>query len=349
MIQYVYKNKLFSDLREVVHNNNLMLDWSYILNEFVPFQMFVSGKTFFKGVTIRWRRPYIKSYQQPFDMEKFKAAFSKYGNDFHKILHDEIDLHSIIGEGKKPSNVIEEKMFVENLDDYIDCCCSPVGGVEPFLDFVFVKNEISGYKPKVVFDNGCSALFCNYEYNEMIKEYLPITNSQFSYFFKYMLNFITIASLAKCPLNHALSNSFVLNSIIPTLNQFEDILDRILFININWMLPTEIHIVQQMCNALEIDGHTPFSEPDIILMSYSINASDDILSEIKKNKTKSKWLFPSSVENIKEYFKSIYDSFKSRKLPFTVSDYGGFNNNVWSIICIEKVLSHFKNVHIGEI
>ena len=52
-IQYQYKGKLFNDIRDITHNNNMKIDYETLLQEYLPYQIFVSGKTIWEGLTIQ--------------------------------------------------------------------------------------------------------------------------------------------------------------------------------------------------------------------------------------------------------------------------------------------------------
>ena len=75
-VSYRYNGEQFDDIRDVVHNNKLDIDFKYIFEEYLPFQAFVSGRTFFKGLTIE---PSIK-------YDPFKNA--GYRNFDHKVFAD---------------------------------------------------------------------------------------------------------------------------------------------------------------------------------------------------------------------------------------------------------------------
>lgn len=80
-IEYKYKNKIFEDIRDIVYNNKLNIDFNYIFEEYLPFQAFITGKTFFKGLTIGTPTKF-----EPLDYVKFqkfdKNIFDKYINAY---------------------------------------------------------------------------------------------------------------------------------------------------------------------------------------------------------------------------------------------------------------------------
>ena len=80
-INYKYKDKEFDDIRNIVYNSKLEINYDYIFEEYLPFQAFISKRTFFKDVTIN---PSIEF--DPFEYVKFeefnKDLFSKYIQEY---------------------------------------------------------------------------------------------------------------------------------------------------------------------------------------------------------------------------------------------------------------------------
>ena len=84
-IKYEYKDKTFEDIRDIVHNNNLDIDFQYIFEEYLPFQALITGKTFFKGLTIRSSAKYNPSKYvkyQKFDNELFQKSIQNYLKEY---------------------------------------------------------------------------------------------------------------------------------------------------------------------------------------------------------------------------------------------------------------------------
>lgn len=88
---YNYKGEQFDDIRDVVHNNKLDIDFEYIFEEYLPFQAFVSGRTFFKGLTIEPSVKYdpfkyvgFKQFNYDVFTNGVKDYLSKYGFDSSK-------------------------------------------------------------------------------------------------------------------------------------------------------------------------------------------------------------------------------------------------------------------------
>ena len=80
-ITYHYKNKVFYDIRDIVYNNKLSIDFQYIFEEYLPFQAFITGRTFFKGLTIKASTkfdPFKYVKFQKFDNELFQNYIQDY-------------------------------------------------------------------------------------------------------------------------------------------------------------------------------------------------------------------------------------------------------------------------------
>lgn len=83
-ILYKYKDRKFSDIRDIVYNNKLEIDFDYIMEEYLPFQVFISGKTIFKGLTIESSimfNPFEYQGYLPFNNEIFSNSIEEYLDD----------------------------------------------------------------------------------------------------------------------------------------------------------------------------------------------------------------------------------------------------------------------------
>ena len=78
-LQYSYQDRFFDDIRDIVLNNKLEINYEHIFEEYLPFQVFVTGDTFFKGVRIV---PSVKfepsMIGRGFDEEYFKESVNDY-------------------------------------------------------------------------------------------------------------------------------------------------------------------------------------------------------------------------------------------------------------------------------
>ncbi len=81
-VWYWYKDKAFEDIRDITLNNRLKPDWNYIFEEYLPYQVFISGRTFFEDLKIYaaplWR-PGLK-FEEPksFSRELFSESIERY-------------------------------------------------------------------------------------------------------------------------------------------------------------------------------------------------------------------------------------------------------------------------------
>lgn len=82
---YRYSDKVFDDIRDVVYNNKLNIDFEYIFEEYLPFQAFISGRTFFKGLTIEPSAkfdPFEYTNFQIFNKELFSKCIQAYLDEY---------------------------------------------------------------------------------------------------------------------------------------------------------------------------------------------------------------------------------------------------------------------------
>lgn len=63
-ISYKYKNEIFEDIRDITKNNKLQPNWEVIFNEYLPFQIFIDGKTIFKDLTVHSHVSYAETKQE---------------------------------------------------------------------------------------------------------------------------------------------------------------------------------------------------------------------------------------------------------------------------------------------
>lgn len=80
-IRYKYKDKKFEDIRDIVYNNKLDIDFEYVFEEYLPFQTFITGRTFFKGLSIESLvkfDPFEYVKFQSFNKELFSEGIKKY-------------------------------------------------------------------------------------------------------------------------------------------------------------------------------------------------------------------------------------------------------------------------------
>lgn len=78
-IIYKHKDETFDDIRDIVQNNMLVPDYKYIFEEYLPFQLCMTGRTFFKDVTMEMS--YVSDEFiafNRFDRSYFEEAIDKY-------------------------------------------------------------------------------------------------------------------------------------------------------------------------------------------------------------------------------------------------------------------------------
>jgi asparagine synthetase B (glutamine-hydrolysing) len=166
-VKYEYRGQLFDDIRDVVYNNKLEIDYGYLFDEYLPFQVFATGGTAFKGVRIVPTIKYVPNeYGPKFDWKWAKACMESYleEHDSHLCKHvvaavsggvdsstvalhcgpeyiysgyydvegySELEYSSLVAEELDCYHAklrLCEDDFLEGFETYIDTICTPVAG-----------------------------------------------------------------------------------------------------------------------------------------------------------------------------------------------------------------------------
>jgi len=410
-IYYKYKGKLFSSMKDILDNNLLTPDFDYIMNELIPFQGFISGRTFFKEITIEpsfWYDPKNQINDFNFDKEFFSNGIDSYlyrkgfdktkkivaavsggvdsscvamevkpdiiysgyyeGDEFFNetpyssAIAKAIDAHHIIFK-------LTEDDFLNNLDEYMGVIGSPVGGLGGVMEFSMIKKilkELNVNTDVFVFGNGGDEIFMGYYFNYFVKDFWEYGHREIS---KYMSNFLPtkvvitedvidfmlVASLNRASVD-VLHSPFVVDKFLPVLRSLDSILDKLLYININYTLPTLLHVYAQFADYFKIKCFNPLSNVDFIKGARKINTP---MSEIPKNAlreihrdmpdiVKKNYLkrgFPIPIHTwtkLNKLMNEVYDSFFDRPyVNIPKKPYTGITRYSWAIFQIELFLRKY--------
>jgi len=327
-IKYIYKDKEFDDIRDIVNNNRLEIDYRYILEEYIPYQLFMSYRTFFKDIKIKPTILYdpniqgtdeysyqflvesFKEYLEGHDLKNVMAAvsggidssvvaleikpsviYSGYYNDddcnelpFSRLIKSKINAthHTIC---------LEEDDFINNLDEFMDVICSPMAGLGCIMEYVTLKKALEKTKAThVLFGNGGDEIFLGYYYNYYIKDFLeyghqsPIYMSNFLPQKKYMtdklIDLMIIASLNRSGPDK-MYESYATFELLPVLKKIPDIIDKLLYMNINVILPSLLHANNQMCKALGVTSLNPLTNKKFIYAAKRMNNPFTIIPKLR--------------------------------------------------------------------
>jgi asparagine synthetase B (glutamine-hydrolysing) len=218
-VHYIYKDVVFNDIRDIVFNNKLNMNHGFIENEYIPYQVFISGDTFFEGVSIGYDEGYDPANN--FDVEEdfdLASVFTKVPEDCIVACSGGIDSStvSLLGKPKaiytgyynEPgydergySHLVSEKMgipamdievtedeYINAIDDFLRAICTPIGGMGGIAEYICLKKalKLKQYRVKnVLFGNGGDEVFCGYFYNHMIFDLVRMAESEH----EHMVNF----------------------------------------------------------------------------------------------------------------------------------------------------------------
>lgn len=180
-VQYVYQDRFFDDIRDIVHNNKLEINYTHIFEEYLPFQVFMTGETFFKGVRVI---PSVKFEPKvtgsKFDEKLFDEAVSEYlsrnnyalcknvvaavsgGVDSSTVaIHcrpkaiysgyyesdgfDETEysgaVAKVIGADHYMFDLTEDDFFA-GLEDFLDVVCTPIAGYGGVMEYILLRKVL---------------------------------------------------------------------------------------------------------------------------------------------------------------------------------------------------------------
>ena len=401
-IQYRYKDKLYDDIRNIVYNNKLDIDFEYIIQEYLPYQMFVSCRTFFKKVTIEFTPPFnqwstkdleisfsdtIKNYldRRGFEGKDFIAAVSGgvdsslmalelkpkhiYSGYYKESNCDETpyskEVAKVIGAEHHTYELIEDD-FLDNMREFMEVICSPIAGYGGVMEYVTLKKALKdnpGTK-YVLFGNGGDEIFFGYPFNYFVKEIYDYGNIEP----KYMSNFApqkkyiidkSLNTLLLYSLNRSsqkeMYDSYSTYELISKLNSIPSAKSKILYININIILPSLLHVNNQMCKACGVTSLNPLTNEDLINCAKSLNTPitdipkeylrkvrNDMPESIVNNYIKRGFPMPLHEWNkTKGIVEELYNDFFNRcedieKIPFT-----GLNRYAWGVLQTQLFLEKF--------
>jgi len=319
-IQYKYKGELFSDIRDIVLNNKLKPDLDYILEEYIPFQVFITGRTFFKGVSVVSDTTYDLdsqiSTEPPLDIliyESFKeqvknmetlpigslsggldssivasqflpevvyTGYYKEGEEY-----DETPLAAKMADTIEAQHLkipVSQQDFIDAMYEVVKVFCTPAGGLGSVSEYLILK-EVLKKKPEtkeVLFGHGGDEIFLAYFFNRLIVNFYENSGSSID----GMLNFepslnkaikdvvdFMIISLINRAGKDTIHSLFVRGILEPMLARIPEVIDKLLTVNINWTLPSLLHLNQQMCLSLGVKGHSPFTNETLINNARMLN------------------------------------------------------------------------------
>jgi len=323
-IQYQYKGRTFDDVREVTENERLVPDFDYILNEYIPFQVFITGRTFYKGLKVVPSFHYdpdeqyvrkilvkdlLKEQKEEFYFDKKEGLkeglvaaavsggldsstvalvfkpFVIYTGFYREEGFDESPLAAKVADAIGPLTrhfkiELNEEDFVSHLDRMPLIFGVPIGGMGSIMEYLALERFLVSVGSKVgyvLFGNGGDEVFLGYFFNQLILNFQyysrsvlrDMTNflSQYNQVVPRMVDWMIISSINR----GGFWGSNLMSFFEYTLESFPDTISKLLNINVNYTLPSLLHLNQQMCRSLGVSGINPFSSDRFLSVAHSLN------------------------------------------------------------------------------
>lgn len=205
VVQYRYKDQLFDDIRDIFKNNKLRPNFDFIYEEYIPYQLSLSGGTFFEGVTLAPSKKYdpmaghvpnFKSHEEIFNegisnyMKDIKAPYAltlsggidsgilafetspkKSFSDHMGLTNQwEVDmLHRIISLTNMDHTVytVSEEDYITCIDEVFEACGFPMGGFGTPSDFACMKKFVKENPDikTIIMGYGGDEIFMGYLWN----------------------------------------------------------------------------------------------------------------------------------------------------------------------------------------
>lgn len=298
-VSYKYKDLITEDIRDIVYNNKLEENTQYIYEEYLPYQVFVTGSTFFKDVSIvvdNTFDPYCQESATDFSLDSLFsdiptncAAACSGGIDssvvslFVKpdILYtgyysepgfSEIPYAKSVADKIGASHLtfkLTETDYINAIDSFLGIVCTPIAGLGGVSEYLCLSKfmtecELSNTKiDTVFFGNGGDEVFLGYFYNHMIRHLIALAEEEHPYmenFKPYRRSFVY--SNMDLLLERLVTRGapyIEYSPVIDIVRKYTDYIDKMLNININMTLPALLHLNNQMCKANKIKGINPLS------------------------------------------------------------------------------------------
>lgn len=406
-IQYKFKDKLFDDIRDIVYNNTLSPNFYGILNEYLPYQVFLSWNTFFEGVRIQPNVEFKKTSRgataEHVDLNldilesSFKEYFSRYpcpdnviaavsgGIDssavaiackpdviytgyYNVIGYDETEYAALVAKqiGAQHKKLeITERDYIEHIDEYLSAICTPVGGLGGISELIAMKYAVRDFEPKaILFGNGGDEIFMGYFFNQLIKDLHEFSRTAPVYMHNFLpsqiklmdglIDLLIISAINKAG-DKLIPSDFIIQLVMNDLAEMDDIVEKLLWVNINITLPSLLHLSQQTALHSGVIGLNPLANRMLIGKARGFNTITqhipkgllrkivDLPKEIKARTDKMG--FPVPVEHwhqLDDLMHESYDNFFRRKITgMEKLPYDGINRRTWGIFMIDRWLNLF--------
>lgn len=178
-VKYIYTGKEFDDIQDIIQNNKLKPDYRYLFEEYLPFQVFITGRTAYQGVfvspTVKYNPNSVS--RETFCFDLYRRSYDRYlakhsffgcknpmaavsgGVDSSSVAvvtrpkviysgfygedgYDETEYSAVVAEaiGAEHSQwEMFEGDFIENLEEYSSSIGIPIAGMGGVMEYALLK------------------------------------------------------------------------------------------------------------------------------------------------------------------------------------------------------------------
>ena len=383
-ILYQYKDQQFEDIRDIIENNKLEPDYDYILNEYLPFQLFMTGRTFFKDVFIKVDTGNEFMAYDGLTHDYFARAIRKYFVEHNFEAHGYGELAMALSGGidsstlafhlkppivfsgyydakdfdeTKYSSAVAEKIgtehikvllgesdFINYVNETMQAIGTPIAGMGSVMEYFLAKLMKKKYPDlkTIIYGNGGDEVFLGYWTNHYAMKLAKLAETQSEYISNFypsqkasglkLIDYFLISSLDRSPDKNFLDSNAAINclKILETMNIGLP-MAKIMYVNTRIILPSLLHLVNQICRANNLKAFNPLANNDFVYYATKIN---NPYNEVPKKILRDKFL-PRTPENPSGVDKTIYElknNFIKKGFPIPYHDWT-YLDSIMEITC----------------
>jgi asparagine synthetase B (glutamine-hydrolysing) len=264
---------------------------------------------------------------------------------------------------------LDESDFLENLVEMLENNLIPSAGFGGVMEYALLKKFRKEYPniDQFAFGEGGDEIFFGYLFNYYLRNLVSFNPIE-----KHMSNFLPTLKRKEAEIINASIPIFLNRSSVGTfylfsnrgvwkidekISQFRTVDEKLLYVNINMILLSQLHMKQAIGNSLGVKCFNPIANKDLIENSFSINSKFDpsliqkfplrnlnvLPNKVRDNDVKNGFKIPiDDWKNVERLLSVYYENFSRRikdKYSFQINNFPGTNRESWAIaqaeICIE--------------
>lgn len=242
---------------------------------------------------------------------------------------------------------ITEEDYIKSIDDFLKNICVPIGGMGGISEYICLKRMREAFgMESVLFGNGGDEVFLGYFYNHMILYMMDVAETEHT----YMENFKParrsfVYDNIDIFIERLINRGYAFNgtsAVTDRLKNNANFIDKMFDININVTLPSLLHLNNQMCKAMKVEGYNPLSNQKLFDRAVSINK--DLSEKTKKALIDMCPELPQAIVDRKDKFGfpipyhkwDVLNAMMREAVEKTGEAFNGINRRSWGIFMIDR-------------